>query len=347
MTWKQRRLNTILACIAAVLFAVLLILFGARYREGRDATQTADGMGASVFTGKNGETPAYTALRYTNGTASLSFALDESGKWTWEDDPEYPLDDAVLLQMIDALSGLHFQQTLDATESMESYGLSDPAATLSVTDGQGVTRTLAFGKATTDGNSRYLQMNGDESTVYIVADGLYQLMQTPIYSMCALPELPDLSAPLGLTIQGPAPAAELDENGVPLEAPEPLTTVLTARRSDGGDAATLWFRGNDNVTSNAQLAALLEDVRTMYLARCLDYRPSDEAAEICGFDRPAAVLTVTYGASGSEQTLTLTVGAAMESDRCVRLDDSETIYLLSAEYLDALLQVAAGGLEGA
>ena len=173
MTWKQRRTNTILACIAAGMFALILILSGARYRDSRDAVQNPRASaGQPVFSGKNGEAPACTALQFQNSVAALSFSLDENGKWVWDDDPEFPLDDAALLEMIEILGGLHFQQTLDATESMESYGFTDSNASLAVTDGQGVKRTLLFGKTTTDGKSRYLQMNGDETTVYIVDGGI-------------------------------------------------------------------------------------------------------------------------------------------------------------------------------
>lgn len=345
MTWKQRRTNTILACIAAGMFALILILAGARYRDSRDAAQNPQiTPGQAVFSGKNGEPPACTALQYQNSVASLSFSLNENGKWVWDDDPEFPLNDAVLLEMIETLGGLHFQQTLDATESMESYGFTDSSAGLSVTDGQGVKRTLVFGKTTTDGKSRYLQMNGDESTVYIVDGGIYQLLQTPVYDMCKLPELPDLTPDklLGLTIQGPVPEAGTSESGEPEEVPEPPEVTLEARHSDGG---TLWFQGGSNVTDNAQLKAMLEDLSGMSFARCLDYRPSSEAAEICGFAHPEAVLKVTYGTEASGQTLTLTIGAAMDSDRCVRLNDSETVYLMSGEFLDPLLTVAKNGLD--
>ncbi len=344
MTWKQRRTNTILACIAAGMFALILILSGARYRDSRDAVQNPRASaGQPVFSGKNGEAPACTALQFQNSVAALSFSLDENGKWVWDDDPEFPLDDAALLEMIEILGGLHFQQTLDATESMESYGFTDSNASLAVTDGQGVKRTLLFGKTTTDGKSRYLQMNGDETTVYIVDGGIYQMIQTPIYDMCRLPELPDLSADklLEIVIQGPEPEAETSESSEPEAVPEAPAVTLEARQSDGG---TLWFQGNDNVTNNAQLSAILEDLNAMSFARCLDYRPSGEAAEICGFDRPEAVLKAVYGTKGSEQTVTLTVGAAMDSDRCVRLNDSETIYLLSGEFLDPMLTVAKNGL---
>ena len=33
---------------------------------------------------------AYTALRWYNGSATLSFALDEEGKWIWADGPDFP-----------------------------------------------------------------------------------------------------------------------------------------------------------------------------------------------------------------------------------------------------------------
>ena len=49
MTWKERRTVTMLLTIIAVLFAALLIVFGMRYREGREAavsgaaSQSVDG----------------------------------------------------------------------------------------------------------------------------------------------------------------------------------------------------------------------------------------------------------------------------------------------------------------
>jgi hypothetical protein len=82
-------------------------------------------------------------------------------------------------------------------------------------------------------------MNGDESTVYIVADTLVKLMQTPIYDMCALPELPDLSELnlRAITIQGPVPAAEPaedgEEEGGEADAPAEEPVVLRIGHSQG------------------------------------------------------------------------------------------------------------------
>lgn len=351
MTWKERRTATVLASILAILFAVVLIILGIRYRQNRPTAPQGDTAG--TFVSSDGtEIPAtYTALSYSNGTATLSFTLGEDGKWVWADGPDFPLDSLTIQAVAEELSNLKFQQTLPATEEMESYGLSNPAATLSATDGQGVTRTLAFGKTTTDGNSYYIQMNGDESTVYIIADTLYNYIQTPIYDMCLLPELPDLSEKnlVALTIQGPIPASESGGDGEGEEEasePEPPITLLVARKS-GEDGAVLWFHENDNVSGSEQVSDIVKDLGSLTISKCMDYYPSDEAASICGFTSPAAVLTAAYGAVGTEQSLILTVGSqsADGTGRYVRLNEEAPIYLLSSEYLDALVSVASDGLK--
>lgn len=360
MTWREKRVVTVLASILAILFAALLIVLGIRYRAARGEAAAGGDGGGPAASSNSGGAPAYTALSYYNGSATLSFTLDEAGNWIWADDPEFPLDDATVTAVAGELSGLRFQQTLPATESMEDYGFTSPAATLTATNSRGVTQTLVFGKTTTDGDSYYLQMNGDESTVYIVADTLCKYMDTPIYNMCVLPELPDLSEAnlLALSLQGPVPAeagSEEDggageegegEAGEPAQTPDPPMTVLSARRTGGEAQSTLWFQENNNVTSNTLLRELLKDLETLAFLRCVDYRPSEEAEEICGFDAPDAVLTVGYTASGTEQTLTLTVGARLPdgSGRYARLGDGSTIYSLSTDALDPLMRIAANGL---
>ena len=54
-----------------------------------------------------------------------------------------------------------------------------------------------------------------ESTLYIMDGTLYQYLQTPIYNMMELPELPDLSENnlRSLTIYGPQPEVPEDASG--------------------------------------------------------------------------------------------------------------------------------------
>ena len=275
----------------------------------------------------------YASLSVYSGSATLSFSIQEDGTWVWDDDTEFPLDDSTIESMMDLLSDLTPQQVLSDPESLESYELDAPSASISAVKVDQSTVSVTFGKATTDGTSRYAMMNDDASTIYIFADTLYQALQTPIYDMMTLPELPELpeSSISSISIQGPG------------EDAQPL--LLAAQHTD--DGATTWLSGGEDVTDNASVQALLEDLGQMQIARCVDYRPSDEAASICGFDAPDALVQVTYTTEdGSESVWTLTVGTTEPggTGRYARIGADTTIYLLETALLDPLMRIAAGGL---
>lgn len=330
MTWKERRLITVLSVILAILSAALLIVLGIRYRQSRDAVQdpAAQAVQAAQAAGST-----YASLSVYSGSATLSFSIQEDGTWVWDDDTEFPLDDSTIESMMDLLSDLTPQQVLSDPESLESYELDAPSASISAVKVDQSTVSVTFGKATTDGTSRYAMMNDDASTIYIFADTLYQALQTPIYDMMTLPELPELpeSSISSISIQGPG------------EDAQPL--LLAAQHTD--DGATTWLSGGEDVTDNASVQALLEDLGQMQIARCVDYRPSDEAGSICGFDAPDALVQVTYTPEdGSESVWTLTVGTTEPggTGRYARIGADTTIYLLETALLDPLMRIAAGGL---
>ena len=92
----------------------------------REAEEAAAQDAASVIT----ETEAaYSSLTYDNGSATLSFHLDEAGKWVWSDDPEFPLDDSTIQSILTLLTNLKPQQTITEGDTLEAYGLDQPFAT--------------------------------------------------------------------------------------------------------------------------------------------------------------------------------------------------------------------------
>lgn len=337
MTWQERRTITILSTILAVLCAALLIVLGIRYRENRDLPDQADGTVPGTVT----DTAAITALSYENGQTSLSFSLNEAGNWVWDVDADFPLDNTTITSILELLSTWKPQQTITDSDTLENCGMDDPTASLTASTAQGGTMTMLLGKATTDGSSYYMRFNGDESTVYIIDGTIYQLLRTPIYDMCVLPELPVLTEDViqSVTIRGAAPSE--DTRGI--------TTVLTAQHPDGEDGTTTWRSAGANVTDDETVRALLSDLGALAFTKCVDYRPSDEAAEICGFAAPAAELEVAYTTdTGLEQTLLLTIGNPLpdSSGRYTRLGEDTTIYMLPTAALDPLMRVSANGLEG-
>ena len=341
MNRQQQKLLRGLVIAAVVLLAVLAaVLLFKRHSAEKQAEEEAAQKSASAITEDHG----YTSLTYTNSTATLSFTQDEDGSWIWADDPEFPLDDSTITYIIQTLQSLKPQQTITDGDTLEAYGLDQPSATLTATDAEtGETLKLTFGKATTDGTSYYMLMNDAESPVYIVSDTLYNYLSTPIYDMCVLPELPVLTEETlnSLTIQG---AVETTLTAAHNES----TSTDETDGEDGEETSSVtWTSGETDVTDNETLQSLLDELSTLSFTKCADYKPSDEAVELCGFGSPTAVLTASYVTdSGTEGTLTLTLGTKnVDGDSYyARMDDDTTIYLLSASAVTALVTAASSGL---
>lgn len=341
MNRQQQKLLRGLVIAAVVLLAVLAaVLLFKRHSAEKQAEEEAAQEAASAITEDHG----YTSLTYTNSTATLSFTQDEDGSWIWADDPEFPLDDSTITYIIQILQSLKPQQTITDGDTLEAYGLDQPSATLTATDAEtGETLKLTFGKATTDGTSYYMLMNDAESPVYIVSDTLYNYLSTPIYDMCVLPELPVLTEETlnSLTIQGAV------ETTLTAAHNESTSTDETDGEDDEETSSVTWTSGETDVTDNETLQSLLDELSTLSFTKCADYKPSDEAVELCGFGSPTAVLTASYATdSGTEGTLTLTLGTKnVDGDSYyARMDDDTTIYLLSASAVSALVTAASSGL---
>lgn len=335
MTWRERRIITILTTIVLVLAAALLIVLGIRFREWRDSGDSVSASGTVETVSDSGE---YSSLTYDNGSATLSFTRDDTGVWHWAADEDFPLDDSVIQQILNLLVNWTPQQTLTEESAIDGSGLDESTASLTATTASGTATTVLFGKTTTDGTSHYVRLNGDLSKVYIIAGDLYNLMSTPIYDMCRLPDLPDLPEAniRSITIQGPA-----GEDGS-----EGLTTVLTAAATDG---TVSWRSSGANVSDDPTVRSLLEDLTVLKVTKCIDYNPSEEAVSICGLDAPEATVHIAYTTdSGTDGELGLSVGERLpdKSGRYVCINGDTTIYLMETAMLDPLMRVASSGLEG-
>ena len=335
MSWKEKRLITVLSIILAVLCTAVLLVLSVRYRAAQAAK--ADGNQASASDIAQAAQSDYVALSYNNGSTSLSFALTEEGKWYWESEPDFPLNDETVQSILALLKALKPQQTLDLPEDLSTCGLDDPQASLTATAPDGTALTIDMGNATTDGTSYYATISSDPRHIFIIAGTLYQAMQKPIYEMCTLPELPELTENVMTSVEIVGPAGE--------DGATHPTTVLTAAGSDGGDVS--WRSGGANVTDTADVRALMEDLAGLRVSQCVDFRPSDDAVSLCGFDNPVT-LTVNYkGTSGADETFVMRIGSQNMggTGRYVSFDEDSAIYLMELSYLDPLMRLAYQGLE--
>ncbi|WP_369283292.1 DUF4340 domain-containing protein [Oscillibacter sp. GMB15532] len=341
MNKRHKRALLLLLLAAAVLAAVVLAVQSAKNRRNQE------GAGSSGTTsGIISDGAAYKSISYHNGSATLSFALNKEGEWYWTDDPDFPLNQDYLIQMTTTLSTLKPQQTITDGVGPEDYGLSEPTRTLSATASNGQLTTLSLGNTTSDGNSYYMLMNESETPIFIISGELVKEMSVGIYDMLLLPELPALTEDrLGTVTLTGAVTTELSAFRAQAQPDE----SGSGSSPESGDSVT-WLCNGADVTADEQMQRVLGQLSALRLDACVDYRPSDGAEALCGFDEPTATITVNYTGDGNTaQTLTLTVGnSVLNGDgRYVRVNDDSTIYRMAADKLDALLAVANNGLDAA
>ena len=335
MTWNEKRIVTVLSTVLVVLMAAVLVALSIRYRQGQ--AQQAEG-GYVDAQGQAVADDEYVSVQLDNGSFAPTFALGAAGEWIWADQQDFPLNDETVQAVLAILDDPKPQQTLPMEGGPGEYALENPRATVTATRGDGSTRVIQLGKATTDGQSYYAMLDGDETTVYILSGQLHELLQTPVYAMMELPELPDLSGEnlLSVSILG-----HLGDN-----ASAPMLT-LEAKQEEGQKPRTRWFAGEEEVTDNALVQGLMADLAALTLGRCVDYNPSEDALEICGLTDPAAVLTIRYlNSNGGEQELQLSIGTRVTdgSGRYMQMNGDSTIYFLPTDLLDPLMHMAAQGL---
>ena len=234
----------------------------------REAEEAAAQDAASVIT----ETEAaYSSLTYDNGNATLSFHLDEAGQVGLVRRPGVS---GRLHHPVDPDPSHQPQTPADHYRGRYAGGLwpDQPFATLTAAKPDGGTLTISLGNTTTDGNSYYMLMNEQESPVYI-SNSLYNEMSKTIYDMCDLPELPPAdggktSSPSPLRAP-PAPCC-----GPSTRRPPPTRRPGRRRSPSPGLPAAR------DVTGNADTASLLAELGALTFTKCVDYKPTDEAAAL-------------------------------------------------------------------
>lgn len=334
MSWSEKRIVTALSSILLALCVILLVVLGIRYHQNRNAQQT-DIPAPPVD--ETGEVAAFSALSYYDGKTTLSFSRNESGTWVWSDDPSFPLNNSTITQITDWLTAWNPLETITDPTVIANSGVDEPDAYLNAMTPTGAL-SIVFGKKTDAGY--YVRLNKDTSTVYVIAPSLYELMSVPIYDMCMIPELPVLQEKDILSIVITGAITEGNAEG--------LSTVLTAQRAENDDESVSWRSSGANVTDDPRVQALLADLTALSFEKCILYRPSEEAASICGFDNPAKLSVSYMTEADSDGSVDLVIGASLPdgSGRYVRLGEDSTIYLLPTDVLDPLMHISVVGLDG-
>lgn len=107
-----------------------------------------------------------TEIKIENTDASLTFKYSEAdGQWSSVEYPDCPINQTTMGTFKNLLLNMTAEREFDSPDSLDSYGLSSPAATITVTDGNSQKTVYSAGDLVSSG---YYFMQSDSDNVYIM-----------------------------------------------------------------------------------------------------------------------------------------------------------------------------------
>lgn len=223
MKTKQLLLIALLAVVALLAAGLVAV----RSLDTEEADSASDEIDLAPFAPADIE-----AFGYTFGGETLEFASketpaeDESSSetettWYLTDDPDYELDQSAISTMLVALGNLTAQRQFENTG--EDYGFDEPILTAWVTAG-GETYAWTLGAENSVTGSMYLQVQGQEDTVYLV-------------SVSALSALESTKIELAAPAPTPEPTEEPSSEPEAAAAPEEDAETTSSPASDAAPEA--------------------------------------------------------------------------------------------------------------
>ena len=234
MKTKQLLLIALLAVVALLAAGLVAV----RSLDTSEADSASDEIDLAPFAPADIE-----AFGYTFGGETLEFASketpaeDESSSetettWYLTDDPDYELDQSATSTMLVALGNLTAQRQFENTG--EDYGFDEPILTAWVTAG-GETYAWTLGAENSVTGSMYLQVQGQEDTVYLVSvSALSALESTKI----------ELAAPAPTPEPTEEPASEPET-----AAPEEDAETTSSPASDAASEADISSSASESAAS--------------------------------------------------------------------------------------------------
>lgn len=237
MKTKQLLLIALLAVVALLAAGLVAV----RSLDTEEADSASDEIDLAPFAPADIE-----AFGYTFGGETLEFASketpaeDESSSenettWYLTDDPDYELDQSAISTMLVALGNLTAQRQFENTG--EDYGFDEPILTAWVTAG-GETYAWTLGAENSVTGSMYLQVQGQEDTVYLVSVSALSALESTKIELAAPAPTPEPTEEPSSEPEAAAPEEDAETTSSPASAAAPeADTSSSASESAASETA--------------------------------------------------------------------------------------------------------------
>ncbi len=245
----------------------------------------------------------FTAFSYTDGTDEMGF-IKKDGEWLYEEDEEIPMSQSTVSGILSAASSLTAVRKLDEPDALEDYGLTEPAFSISLTDGDGEEIVLYIGDAA---GENYYAMTSETEDVYTITS--------------------DLISSLNFDLSG-----LVQYDTVPLIGSESLKKVEVIQSEESAV-----------YEEEEELNELAGGFGALSLSDCADYHVQEEKLAEYGLDEPNRItVNAVYTNAEDEETFTIYAGGMDESgtNQYVMIEGSKMVYRVSKEVVDNMTTVS-------
>lgn len=302
----MRKKNKGILILLAVLILLVAVYFGLRTWNAQQEEKAQEEQEAATVHVTDTSAEDIVSLKFNVGNGDLEFGKEDD-QWYYTPDKDFPLQQSYPEDMAETVGSITADRELTDGDSIDAYGLDEPAYTIEYTDADGNTAELLFGDMT--GDDYYVMLNGND-TVYTVNSSVIDPFNYTLDDMAQLDDYPSIGS-------GNLVKEVITQNGE--------TTTYDSEDEDQAE----------------DIAAVAGGLGAVTLSEAADYSVEDEDLDVYGLDEDSRItVEATYTQNDEEQLLTLYIGNEDGSgNRYVMLNDSRIVYLISDEISDNILNV--------
>lgn len=303
---SMRKKNKGILILLAVLILLVAVYFGLRTWNAQQEEKAQGEQEAATVHVTDTSAEDIVSLKFNVGNGDLEFSKEDD-QWYYTPDKDFPLQQSYPEDMAETVGSITAGRELTDGDSIDAYGLDEPAYTIEYTDAGGNTTEFLFGDMT--GDDYYVMLNGND-TVYTVNSSVIDPFNYTLDDMARLDDYPSIGS-------GNLVKEVITQNGE--------TTTYDSEDEDQAE----------------DIAAVAGGLGAVSLSEAADYSVEDEDLDVYGLDEDSRItVEATYTQDDEEQLLTLYIGNEDGSgNRYVMLNDSRIVYLISDEICDNILNV--------
>ena len=270
--------------------------------------------------------------------------VKEEDLWVYKDDPEFPLSQNAVEEMLASLASVEAEFVIEKPEDLSEYNLDSPAGSVGISTEEGET-VLLIGLTSETAGQSYIRKEEDTESVYVVSSVLLDSLNQSLYDYAEMEAFPDIDTN---TVNRLEVAGE-DVDYI-LEQKDALWSIHSGN-------------GAEEKADSAKAASMMSSLGSIEYASFVNYHSEDDSQY--GLDEPYAVIKADYQQevameatlSEGEEFATLSEGEEIETEtvskarqmelwvgneaendtRYVKMKDSEQIYTITQEMLDIFL----------